>query len=155
MSTDNSLRKITVASPCLADWEQMTGNEQVRFCDHCNLEVHNISELTYARAARLVARSNGRLCVRYYRDSHGVPIVRSAQGKLHQIGRRASRLAAGAFSATLSLSTVAAQPSTILQSNYSAQAVPDEAASTSSIVGTITDPAGGVIPGASIAIFNQ
>jgi hypothetical protein len=131
MSTENSFRKITVASPCLADWDQMTGNEQVRFCDHCNLKVHNISELTYARAARLVARSNGRLCVRYYRDSEGAPIVRQTKSKLHQIGRRVSRLAAGAFSATLSLSTVAAQPSTSQQPTYSAQAVPDEAASAS------------------------
>ncbi|MEP6717604.1 MAG: ankyrin repeat domain-containing protein [bacterium] len=157
MSTENSLRKITVASPCLADWDQMTGNEQVRFCDHCNLKVHNISELTYARAARLVARSKGRLCVRYYRDSQGTPIIRQAQGQLHQIVRRVSRLAAGAFSATLSLSTAAAQASPSLQSNsnYSAQAEPVRAAFASSIVGTITDPAGAVIPGASIAIFNQ
>lgn len=157
MSTENSLRNITVASPCLVDWDQMTGDERIRFCDHCNLEVHNISELTYARAARLVARSKGRLCVRYYRDAEGTPIIRQTQSKLHQIGRRASRLAAGAFSATLSLSSAAAQPAASLHanSNYSEPAAPDEAPSNSSIVGTITDPNGAVIAGASVALFNQ
>ena len=157
MSTGKSLQHITVSSPCLANWDQMTGNDQIRFCEHCNLEVHNISELTYSRAARLVAHSKGRLCVRYYRDSEGAPITRRAPGKLHQIGHRVSRLAAGAFSATLSLSTAVAQTSSALQSNsnYSAQAQPDKPAFASSIVGTITDPNGAVIAGASIGIVNS
>ncbi len=34
MSTENLLRNITVASPCLADWGLMTGDERIRFCDH-------------------------------------------------------------------------------------------------------------------------
>lgn len=154
MSTDKSLRNITISSPCLADWDQMTGNDQIRFCEHCNLKVHNLSELTYSRAARLVARSQGRLCVRYYRDSQGGAITKQAPGKLHQIGRRASRLAASAFSATLSLSTAVAQTSQSLQANSgnAMQARPDKQVFASSIVGTITDPNGAVIAGASVSI---
>jgi hypothetical protein len=157
MSAEKSLRNITVNSPCLADWEQMIGNDQVRFCDHCDLKVHNISELTYSQAARLVAHSKGRLCVRYYRDAQGVPITKHVPDRLHQIGRRVSRLAAGAFSATLSLSPAAAQASPVHQSNsnYSLQSQPDKPAFASSIVGTITDPNGAVISGASIGIVNS
>jgi hypothetical protein len=157
MSTDKSLRSITVTSPCLADWDQMTGNDQIRFCEHCNLKVHNISELTYSQAARLVARSQGRLCVRYYRDSQGAAITKQASRKLHQIGRRASRIAAGAFSATLSLATVAAQTSANFQSNsaYSSQAQPDKPVFASTLVGTIKDPNGAVIAGATISILNR
>ena len=155
MSTEKSLRNITVNSPCLADWDQMIGNDQVRFCEHCDLKVHNISELTYSRAARLVAHSKGRLCVRYYRDAEGVPITGRAPDKLHQISRRVSRLAAGALGATLSLSTAVAQTAQRPQANYSAQAQPDKPAFASSIVGTITDPNGAVIAGASIGIVNS
>lgn len=36
----------------------MVGNDQVRFCDHCSLEVHNISLLTRRQAERLLARSD-------------------------------------------------------------------------------------------------
>jgi len=156
MSTDKSLRSITVTSPCLADWDQMKGNDQIRFCEHCNLKVHNMSEMTYSRAARLVARSQGRLCVRYYRDSQGAAITKQAAGKLHQIGRRVSRLAAGAFSATLTVATVA-QTSPGLQANpvNSTQAEPDRPVFDASIVGTITDPNGAVIAGATISIFNR
>ena len=157
MSTNKSLRSITVTSPCLADWDQMTGNDQIRFCEHCNLKVHNISELSYSQAARLVARSQGRLCVRYYRDSQGAALTKQATPKLHQIGRRASRLAAGAFSATLSLATAAAQTSANFQSNsaYSSQAQPDKPVFASTIVGTIKDPNGAVIAGATISILNR
>jgi hypothetical protein len=135
----------------------MTGSDQIRFCEHCSLQVHNISELTYSRAARLVARSQGRLCVRYYRDSEGAPITKQAVSRLHQIGRRTSRLAAGAFSATLSFATAAAQNSPSLQSNsgYNTQARPDQPTFASSIVGTITDPNGAVIAGATISILNR
>ncbi len=49
MSTGKSLQHITVSLPCLADWDQMTGNDQIRVCEHCNLKVHNISELTYSQ----------------------------------------------------------------------------------------------------------
>lgn len=157
MSSDKSLRTITVTSPCLADWDQMTGNDQIRFCEHCNLKVHNISELSYSKAARLVARSQGRLCVRYYRDSQGAAITKQTAGKLHQIGRRGSCLAASAFTATLSLAAAVAQTSPTLQSNssYSTQAQPDKPALASTIVGTITDPNGAVIAGATISIFNR
>jgi hypothetical protein len=157
MSNDKSLRSITVTSPCLADWDQMTGNDQIRFCEHCNLKVHNLSELSYSQAARLVARSQGRLCVRYYRDSQGAAITKQASRKLHQIGRRATRIAAGAFSATLSLATAAAQTSANFQSNsaYSSQAQPDKPVFASTIVGTIKDPNGAVIAGATISILNR
>jgi hypothetical protein len=157
MSTDKSLRNITVSSPCHADWDQMTGNDQIRFCEHCQLKVHNLSELSYSRAARLVARSQGRLCVRYYRDSQGGAITKQAPGKLHQIGRRASRFAAGAFSATLSLATAVAQTSPDLQTNssYGTQARPDKQVFGSTIVGTITDPNGAVIPAASVIIAGK
>ncbi|HEX3282044.1 MAG TPA: ankyrin repeat domain-containing protein [Pyrinomonadaceae bacterium] len=154
MSTDKSLRSITVTSPCLADWDQMTGNDQVRFCEHCNLQVHNLSEMTYSRAARLVARSQGRLCVRYYRDSQGAPLTKLPTTRLHQIGRRSARLAAAAFSATLSLATAAAQspPGIERNSSYNSPAQPNKQTFGASIVGTITDPNGAVISGASVSI---
>lgn len=154
MSSAKSLRSITVSSPCLADWDQMTGNDQIRFCEHCHLQVHNISELTYSRAARLVARSNGRLCVRYYRDSEGAPATKRPATRLHQIARRTARLAAGAFSATLSLATAAAQspPGVEPNASYDSPTRPNKQTFGSSIVGTITDPNGAVIAGASVSL---
>ena len=75
MAPKNFLKNLTVASPCVADWNSMTGNDQVRFCEHCSLDVHNLSLMTRSQAERLVARSNGRLCVQYIHDPNGGPVT--------------------------------------------------------------------------------
>jgi hypothetical protein len=86
----------------------MFGNERVRFCAHCQLHVHNLSEVTPREALDLVLRSGGRLCLRIEHDPRGVPRTRALAEPLYQISRRASRLAAGAFSAALTLYSAAA-----------------------------------------------
>lgn len=109
--TTTILERIRIPSPCSADWDEMTGNEKVRFCQHCSKHVNNLSEMTRKQALELVARSHGRLCVRYYRRPDGrVQTTDHAHNQLYQIKRRASHLATGAFTAVLSLASgVAAQ----------------------------------------------
>src|SRR5262245_55297980 len=106
------LDRITVPKPCDADWDSMIGNDQVRFCEHCNLHVTDLSSMTRHEAMRLVARSQGRLCVRFIQSPTGGVITTGVPEKLYRIGRRVSRIAAGAFTATLSLSSAAAQTPT-------------------------------------------
>src|ERR1043165_5223563 len=104
-----SFDRITIPAPCDADWDSMRGNDQVRFCEHCNLHVTNLSSMTRREAMRLVAGSRGRLCIRYVQLGDGEILTRDLPKQLYRIGRRASRIAAGAFSATLSLTSAAAQ----------------------------------------------
>ncbi len=158
MAPKTFLKNLTVASPCTADWNSMKGNDQVRFCEHCSFDVHNLSAMTRSQAERLVARSNGRLCIRYYRNSSGDPQTLPPGQKLHRIGRRASRIAAGAFTATLSLTCAIAQQSGNSPSIFNVPTVGQpnaHSAPWSSIAGTITDPNGAVIPGATIAVWNE
>ena len=159
MAPKNFLSNLTVSSPCTADWNSMVGNDQVRFCEHCSLQVHNLSLMTRNQAQRLVARSNGRLCVRYHQDSAGKPLTSPVRQKLHRINRRVSRIAAGAFTATLSITSAVAQNSTSslagnLNQSQATQPNPrwDRA---SSIAGTIKDQNGAVIPNATISLSNQ
>ena len=99
---------IEIKTPCTADWDSMIGDDRIRFCEHCNLNVNDLSQLTPKRVRRLVTKSKGRLCIRYQKRRDGSPIIKAVPAKLHTIGRRASRIAAGAFTATLSLSSVVA-----------------------------------------------
>jgi len=157
MAPKNFLKNLTVASPCVADWNSMTGNDQVRFCEHCSFEVHNLSAMTRSQAERLVARSNGRLCVRYHHNSIGEPQTLPPGQKLHRISRRVSRIAAGAFTATLSVTSAIAQQSGSSQSSTFNLPTAGQTIAQfgSSIVGTITDQNGAVITGATIAIWNE
>ncbi len=158
MSAKDSLDLINITSPCLSHWNEMIGNDQIRFCRHCNLKVHNISEMTRVDAARLVSRAKGRLCVRYYRSTGG-DVVTQLPRKLHQISRRASRIAAGAFSAALSLSTAAIQSTAATTSSPDQRSVLTESWSGwtlgGTVTGKITDPNGAVISGAGVSISNN
>ena len=82
-----SFDRITIAAPCDAEWDEMIGNDQVRFCSHCNLHVMNLSSITRQQARRIVARSEGRLCVRYMQKPDG-KILSKQLPQLHQISRR-------------------------------------------------------------------
>jgi hypothetical protein len=94
------LDDIRIASPCRASWDAMTGTDTVRFCGQCRLNVYDLSAMTAAEAAALVARTEGRLCVRLYRRADGTTITRDCPVGLRAAVRRASR-AAGALLATL------------------------------------------------------
>lgn len=159
MAPKNFLNNITIPSPCKADWNSMVGNDQVRFCDHCSLEVHNLSLMTRNQAQRLVARSNGRLCVRYHSDSAGRPQTLPLRQKLHRINRRVSQIAAGAFTATLSITSAMAQETagsdTATQSPARVTQLNTRWSGGASIAGTITDQNGAVIPGATIFLSNS
>jgi ankyrin repeat protein len=137
----------------------MAGNDQVRFCEHCNLHVTDLSAMTRQAARRLVARSQGRLCVRYVQRPDGGILTRSVPQKLYRISRRVSRIAAGAFTATLSLSSAAAQA----RSESSSGIPPAQAAIArtvtqpevgSSLSGIISDPNGAVVSRAVVTLTN-
>ncbi|HEY6233357.1 MAG TPA: ankyrin repeat domain-containing protein [Pyrinomonadaceae bacterium] len=157
MASKNFLHNLTIPKPCTADWNSMAGNDQVRFCEHCSLQVHNLSLMTRSQAERLVSKSNGRLCVRYHQDNSRMPGALPL--KLHTIGRRVSRLAAGAFTATLSLTTAVAQnsgSSIFDNSNLPTATRPDaRPALSSSLKGTITDQNGALITNATIYVLSR
>ncbi len=69
------LDDIRVASPCSARWDEMTGDEQSRFCGSCQKDVYNLSEMTREAAEALVRAKEGDLCVRYYRRADGTVLT--------------------------------------------------------------------------------
>lgn len=67
----NPLENVKIASPCSADWNEMYGNEQKRFCGDCKLNVYNLSGMSRTEAEALIMSAEGRLCVRFYRRADG------------------------------------------------------------------------------------
>src|SRR4051812_30007092 len=103
MSKKSFIDSVEVSSPCTKNWNEMAGNDRVRFCSHCSKNVNNLSEMTRKEALRFVRSSEGRICVRYIPD----PITRRPMfaEQLLQIARRAPGLAAGVMTASMSIST--------------------------------------------------
>jgi hypothetical protein len=67
----NILPEIRIASPCPANWNEMTGDERARFCSQCQKHVYNLSAMTAEAAAALIREKEGNLCGRLYRRADG------------------------------------------------------------------------------------
>lgn len=163
MSKKSFIDSVKVGEACSEDWEKMDGNDRFRFCSHCSKHVNNLSEMTRKEAARFVRASNGNICIRYIVDPRSQRPMFANQ--LHQIARRAPGLTAGVMTASMALSTAAyAQSEPVVANAKTASVrveqtktdVPKEKAKepdrSARISGTITDPNGAVIPGATITI---
>ena len=85
---NHQLDHVRVASPCKADWDQMIGSERVRFCGQCSVNVYNLSAMNRSEAESLIVRTEGRLCVRFYRRSDGSIITKDCPVGLRAIRRR-------------------------------------------------------------------
>lgn len=70
------LDRIRIASPCTASWASMRGDDRVRFCEDCKLNVYNLSAMTQPQAEELIREKEGRLCATLYRRRDGTVITR-------------------------------------------------------------------------------
>lgn len=95
------LEKIKVAAPCTAEWRWMYGNDRVRFCSQCNLNVYNLSALTTEQAEDLIRSTEGRLCVRFYRRKDGSIITQNCPQGLQAIKEKLNRTRARIAAAVL------------------------------------------------------
>ena len=86
------LGSLSVAAPCPADWDSMLGGERVRFCGQCQLNVYNLSAMSRDEAESLIAGTEGRLCVRFYRRKDGSIITEDCPVGLRALKRRAVRI---------------------------------------------------------------
>jgi hypothetical protein len=96
------LDHVSVAAPCSADWDAMVGTDRARFCGQCRLNVYNLSGMTRREAEQLIASSEGRLCVRFYRRADGTILTENCPVGLRALKRRLSRTASAVVSAILS-----------------------------------------------------
>src|SRR5215467_15227721 len=97
-----ALNSIQVAAPCPMSWEKMTGDDRVRHCQECKLNVYNLSDMTRREAENLIANREGRLCVRFYRRADGTILTRDCPRGLQALTARVSRIAGAVVSAIMS-----------------------------------------------------
>jgi hypothetical protein len=138
----------------------MTGDARVRFCDHCHLNVYNISELTRDEAEALIASTEGRICARLYRRADGSVLTKDCPVGLRALRMRVSKRVAAVFAAVVSISSAAFGQQTsakqdkttcVPQMKITSTKAPIDQ-DTTSVAGTVLDVNGAVIPGARVSI---
>lgn len=83
------LDDIRIATPCTADWNEMHGDDRVRHCGECRLNVYDVSQMTRKEAATLIALHEGqRVCLRLYRRPDGTLLTQDCWQRLAAARRR-------------------------------------------------------------------
>jgi hypothetical protein len=97
------LDQVRVASPCKADWNEMLGDERVRFCLSCEKNVYNLSSMQREDAENLLRERLGNdLCIRFYQRADGTILTQDCPEGVKKKRRKKLALAvagAGAMAA--------------------------------------------------------
>ena len=91
-TTDNWLDSIVIASPCSEPWDGMRGDERLRRCAACRLDVHNIVAMKRADAEALFANADGRICARIYRRPDGTVLTEDCAPARNRVARSLRRM---------------------------------------------------------------
>lgn len=65
------LSNIRLAAPCNKDWNNMEGDERVRFCNACEKSVYNISDMSRKDAEEFLRENGVSKCMRIFRRTDG------------------------------------------------------------------------------------
>jgi hypothetical protein len=141
---------LRIASPCSASWAGMPGNDKVRHCAQCQLDVYNFSAMTPLEINQIVAARTGRLCARFYQRPDGTMLTENCPAGVRAGVLRGSTVAAAALAAlvTIAPANTSAVPSQARSSSLQTQST------LQGLTLEVRDAAGGLIPGATISLVN-
>jgi hypothetical protein len=88
------LDDVRIAAPCHATWEDMAGDERVRFCGQCEKNVYNLSAMPRAEAEALLRERTGEMCVRLFKRADGTVLTQDCPVGVRRRGRRRLAMAA-------------------------------------------------------------
>ena len=88
--------ELTISSPCPKKWTDLVGNDRIRYCGDCKLNVYNLAELRPAEIEALVRKTPGRLCGQLYvRQDRTATLWDCPTARAGALRRRIWKIAAG------------------------------------------------------------
>jgi hypothetical protein len=157
MAKPDPLQQLRIATPCETNWESMSGDDRVRYCGACDLNVYNFASMTRAEIGALLTATEGRVCARLYRRADGTLLTRDCRS-LRVQRRRKLRLNRAALVALVSLSVFASSCTTRIGKQTSHMKIEVERLATAeaaSLTGVVRDEAGFPFPGVKVVVRDQ
>ncbi len=103
----DALDDVKIAAPCSSSWDEMRGDDRVRFCRSCFLNVYDLSAMSRADARNFLYTQEGRVCVRVYRRADGKVLSADCPVGAAALKRRAADLALALVTGFLFVSSAA------------------------------------------------
>jgi hypothetical protein len=154
-----NIERFRIATPCPISWHQMTGDNRVRFCDHCQLNVYNLAELSKLEAQTLIASKEGRLCARLFQRADGTILTKDCPVGLRALRLRVSKRVAAMFAAIAGIANLSFGQTVLSKDQKTACTVQTKITRKSlatgeadAVSGSVLDTMGAVIPDAKILI---
>jgi len=82
------MKILSIASPCAADWQSMTGDGRTRLCHLCSLTVYNVAGMSMSEVEQLLIEteySQQKLCMRLYRRPDGTILTDECPRMLRRV----------------------------------------------------------------------
>jgi hypothetical protein len=138
----------------------MAGDERVRHCTLCSLNVYNFAEMSRDEVRELLLRTEGRVCARLYRRADGTLLTRDCPAGLRALQRRASRIAAALIASLLTVPAWAfggtsCKPRLKTTGSKVKIAIERVAAAQPAVFAGIVRYDGAALPGVTITIHNE
>jgi Carboxypeptidase regulatory-like domain len=153
-----NVNKLRIASPCSMNWENMSGDERSRFCQSCQLNVYNLSEMSSGEIEKLILQKEGRVCGRLFRRADGTVITKDCPTGLSAMRKRMSRTASAVFATVLSLFSIGLSQKQACDDENDERVVTTRTESktrSSVIYGKVINSKGMTIPNTKITFTNQ
>ena len=77
--------ELRVSSPCPMSWDDLVGNDRIRTCGKCKLNVYNLADMEPQEVEAIVRRTEGRLCGRLYLRGDRTASLRDCPSKAKRI----------------------------------------------------------------------
>lgn len=129
----------------------MEGDDRVRFCPECKLNVYNFSEMSETEIQALVAARTGHLCARFYQRPDGTVLTQNCPVGFRSVLLRATRLASATLTTALTLTQVR---SLSAQSPPNASLIQIHSADKTLTI-EVVDAVGAAIPKAEISLVDD
>ena len=127
----------------------MVGDERVRHCSECNLNVYNLSAMTEREVKKLIEANRGqRLCARFYRRADGTVLTQDCPWGWRAMQRRISRVAGVALTFLMSVGFAVAKA----KPQQNVQSCTQRSEKKPNIALTIMDQDGALIPEAEVLL---
>jgi hypothetical protein len=136
------LENVAIAAPCTADWDQMVGDDNVRFCRSCEKNVYNLSALPRDEGEALLAARESKMCVRLYKRADGTVLTSDCPVGVKR--RRRRRAVAGVLGGGILAAGAALTATTSVHTMGSPLPVTGQATATA--MGTVAPPPDSAIP---------
>jgi hypothetical protein len=101
LQAQETLDGLRIASPCKASWDEMVGDDRVRFCGQCAKNVYNVAGMTRDEAYGLLRENTGgSVCMRLYKRADGTVLTADCPDGAKKKRVRRLAMVAGGVAAT-------------------------------------------------------